>query len=193
MISWLKGTVQIKDDVSATIAIQGIGYRVFMLEQELAMMQSGAAVELFIHQYHRENSGSELYGFLQHETQLFFERLLSISGIGPKGGLGILEQASPRDLQQAIRKGDSTVLTKVSGIGKKTAERIIVELKGKIEKELGEEDTQSIADTAAAIDALTQLGYGTAEAREALQRVPSSATTVSAKVKAALQRLGGER
>lgn len=188
MINWIQGVVQFKDDVSATIAVQGIGYRVFMLENELAKTIVGSTLAMYIHSYFRETSGTELYGFMTREAQLFFNQLLSISGIGPKGGLGILEQATPHDVQRAIQKGDASVLTKVSGIGKKTAERIIIELRNKVGD--GETSTESIQDTAAAIDALTQLGYSQNDAREALHKAPTSAVTVKDKVRAALKQLG---
>lgn len=189
MINWIEGVVQFKDAISATLVVQGLGYRVFLTDQELGHLTIGAKSSFYIHAYYRDTGSPELYGFATQEMQAFFEQLLTISGIGPKSALGILNQATIADVRQAIQKGDSTILTKVSGIGKKTAERIIVELRGKVVDLV---DDDAIAGTAAAIDALSQLGYSQSQARAALKAIPATATTVQAKVKAALQQLGGQ-
>ncbi|MFH0952673.1 MAG: Holliday junction branch migration protein RuvA [Patescibacteria group bacterium] len=192
MISWLAGLIKYKDDDSIVLDVKGVGYQVFMLATDFKKMSLGKEVELFIHQYQRE-TGSELYGFIERESQQFFKQLISISGVGPRGALGILAQAKVSDVKKAIVHGDPTVLTKVSGIGKKTAERIIVELKNKIDitsRAKGANDASDIGDDASAIDALEQLGYSKFEAREAVRSLSGDASTVEEKVRQALKALG---
>ena len=107
----------------------------------------------------------DLYGFLDHRELEFFEMLISVSGIGPKGALSILGITSIETLRKAISTGDTSYLTKVSGIGKKTAEKIIIELRDKIGEEKGGSSLQGELD---ALEALKSLGYSQNEAREAL-------------------------
>jgi holliday junction DNA helicase RuvA len=188
MISWLKGTIENKESSGVTLNVNGVGYRVFMLLSQLEDMKVGATTELHIHMYQRE-TGSELYGFKDVVTRQFFEQLISISGVGPKGALGVLEQARPDDIKKAITHGDAAVLTKVSGIGKKTAERIIVELKNKVQIS-GTPIDADIEHLASALEALTQLGYTKAEARQALGRLAKDVITTEDKVREALKLLG---
>ena len=110
----------------------GIGYRVYMSDVNMGRIAKQREVELFIHTHVREDQIS-LYGFQSQDELGVFEMLLSISGIGPKAALGILAIASPATIKNAIVEGDSSMLTRVSGVGKKTAERVILELKNKIE------------------------------------------------------------
>jgi len=120
-----------------------------------------------------------------------FELLISISGIGPKTAANILSAASVEDLQEAIVLGDETILARVSGIGKKVAQKIVIELKSKIKKlARGTGDKFRVADEIEIIDALVALGYKVYEAREALKQVPQEIKGVENKVREALKRLG---
>jgi len=132
MVSYISGKVQYIDEDSLEIVSGNIGYKVFCPQKTLEAYSVGQEAEIFTYLHVRENA-LELYGFQTRQERDFFEVLISISGIGPKGALGIL-QAAPLDLlQKAIVSEDTSVLTRVSGIGQKTAERIIMELKGKLE------------------------------------------------------------
>src|SRR3989344_114517 len=127
----------------------------------------------------------DLYGFVNKQELEFFELLIAISGIGPKSALGILSLAPPATLEKAIAAGDSSYLTKVSGIGRKSAEKIIVELRDKIGSL--ETDGDRLDSEGDAVEALQSLGYTLREAREALKRVDASVADTGDKIKAALK------
>jgi Holliday junction DNA helicase RuvA len=123
----------------------------------------------------------------------FFELLLDVSGIGPKGALGILSIASIDSLQRAIATGDIGYLTKVSGIGRKTAEKIVIELRDKLKGYAGVEGTAGgLREESDMIEALKSLGYSQNEARDALKQIPSSITDMNGKIKEALKILSGK-
>jgi Holliday junction DNA helicase RuvA len=145
-------------------------------------------VELYTHTYVREDT-LDLYGFLALEELEMFELLISISGIGPKAGIGILSIAEPKTIRTAVISGDSSILTRVSGVGKKTAERVILELKNRITELPGEDQGAARADSEA-IEALISLGYTISQAREALKSVPENIKDVSGRVRMALKNLG---
>jgi Holliday junction DNA helicase RuvA len=130
-----------------------------------------------------------LYGFLTLEELEMFELLISISGIGPKAAIGILTIAEPKTIRAAVLSGDSSILTRVSGVGKKTAERVILELKNRIAELPGEDQGTARADSEA-IEALVSLGYSATQAREALKSVPEKVKDVSERVREALKFLG---
>jgi len=118
-----------------------------------------------------------------------FELLISISGVGPKSGLGILTVATPNTIKTAILNEDSSILTKVSGIGKKTAERVILELRNKVADMPDSEKEGAVSDSDA-IEALVAMGYSVAEARDALKMVPSDIKDIGQRVTIALKNLG---
>jgi Holliday junction DNA helicase RuvA len=118
-----------------------------------------------------------------------FELLISISGIGPKAAMGILTVATPKTIKTAILNEDSSILTRVSGVGKKTAERVILELGNKIADMPESEKDQTVSDMDA-IEALVSMGYSAADAREALKMVPKEIQEVGARIKMALRSLG---
>jgi Holliday junction DNA helicase RuvA len=118
-----------------------------------------------------------------------FELLISITGVGPKAGMGILTVATPRTIKTAILNEDSSILTKVSGVGKKTAERVILELQNKI-ADMSEADKAGAISGSDAIEALVSMGYSVTEAREALKSVPKDIKDISEMVKKALRNLG---
>jgi Holliday junction DNA helicase RuvA len=130
----------------------------------------------------------DLYGFLNREELEFFEMLINVSGIGPRSALAILGIASIETLRKAIGTGDTSYLTKISGIGRKTAEKIVIELRDKMGKELGGGSLQVELD---ALEALKSLGYSQNEARETLKKV-SPNTNTNTKIKEALKILGGK-
>lgn len=187
MIGLIEGKIELNTDRFVIVNVNGVGYKVFISGNTLKTLpKKGEKVKLYTFLYVRENI-MDLYGFLNPKELEFFELLTSISGIGPKGALSILTVASVDILKRAITNEESSILTKVSGIGKKMAEKIILELKSKVGDEfLG----KGIGVDSEAIDALMGLGYKLQEAREVLKKVPKDIEGVENRVKEALKLLG---
>jgi Holliday junction DNA helicase RuvA len=190
MIASLTGVIQAKGDRFVIIETQGIGYRVFVTPAMLAEAKKGSTITLFTH-HHVAESADDLFGFSAVNEVSFFELLLSISNVGPKTALAVMGIATLDELQSAIQHGDPTILTKVSGVGRKTAERIVLELKEKVDVAIDFQGTEAMRDDAAVIDALVSLGYTRNEARVALRKVAKETTGVSDRVREALKHLGG--
>lgn len=189
MISYLNGKIIDRNEKFFVLNVGGVGYKIYSHGRILDMIpDAGAGAEIWAHLYVRENA-LELYGFLEKEELDFFEMLISISGIGPKSALGVLETAPVKNLKQAIVSEDETFFTKVSGIGRKTAERLILELKGKLAKTVVLEKDSSFKETGDAFEALVSLGYRQSDTRKVLNNLPKSLKTVEEKVKEALKRL----
>lgn len=185
MIAALTGTVRERWARSLLLDVHGVGYEVAVTSATLDALIPGTETSLYI-SFHQRDQGPTLYGFRTREEREFFELLQTVSGVGPKAALGILGVGPVADLQRNIASGDVTLLTRVSGVGKKTAERLVVELKEKLESgAVGPVST----DAGHVIDALVRLGYSAREAREALQGVDRS-LPVEAQVRAALGSLG---
>jgi len=184
MISYLSGTIRSINPTFAVLDVNGVGYKVFATGQTLAGLKTGASTELFTHLAVRETA-LDLYGFPSQEELTFFELLITISGIGPKSALGILNVATVEVLRNAIFTENTSHLIKVSGIGKKNAEKIVLELRGKLDGEMKE--GSSSTDDSDALEALTSLGYTQKEAREALQQIPNDVVGASDRVKGALK------
>jgi len=188
MIGFLEGKIELSNDKYLIINVNGVGYKIFIsLSTFKNLPEKGQKVKLHTYLYVREDK-MNLYGFLNQEELEFFEMLVSISGIGPKGALAVLTVASVKNLKKAIASGESEILTKVSGIGKKMAEKIVLELKNKIEN-VFEEGEKGYHDNEA-IDALVTLGYKLSEAREVLSKVPEDIKEVGQRIKEALKVLG---
>ena len=189
MIVSIKGKIQYAGENFLEILSGSIGYKVFCPQKTLGAYSVGDVSEIFTHLHVRENI-MDLYGFKTRDERDFFEILISISGIGPKSGMGII-QAAPLDLlKKAIVSGDMSVLTKVSGIGQKTAQRIIIELKGKLPEVTSESSGESLREGGDVIDALVGLGYSRSQAQSAFREVPENIKGVENKVKEALKILG---
>lgn len=190
MISFLRGKLFNKGKNYIIIEANNVGYQVFVNPIMYAELEVGQAMEVYTHQYVREDA-LDLYGFKSVVELEMFELLISISGVGPKSALGVLAIASVQDVQDSIIRGDSTLLTKVSGIGRKTAERIILELREKIS---GLAAFHSVAGAGGAvrgdeIDALVSLGYSVQQAREALSQVDSKIKDSGERIREVLKKL----
>lgn len=186
MIAYLEGEVLFRGSKFILINVHGIGYRIFTsLETLRTLGQKGARVVLHTHLYVRENA-MELYGFNTMSELEFFELLIGISGIGPKSAIGVLSVAPLDSLKRAIAGGDTAYLTKVSGIGRRIAEKIIIELKDKLAGSAG----VGASDESDALDALVSLGYTVREARDALRSIQDPAASLDQKIKKALKLLG---
>lgn len=186
MISTLKGMVSGKDQKSLVVEVGGVGLRVFAPAETLHKTIRNKEISLFTHLVVREDALT-LYGFADKETLEFFELLIGISGIGPKTAVAILNVAGPEIIKRAVVTSDTSYLTKVSGIGKKTADKIVRELEDKIGA-LAE--GTSVQEEVDAVEALRSLGYSQSEAREALKKVDKKIVGTGERIKATLKILG---
>ena len=186
MIGFLQGKVIVRKKDAIIVNVHGVGYRIAL--SAYALEQCEGDVALFIYTHVREQEIS-LYGFVTEEEQEMFELLIGISGIGPKAALNILSIADVKTLSTAIAHKDTTILTKVSGIGKRTAEKVILELSGKVVAPIDVAMADALVHSDA-IDALRSLGYNAVEARDALSSVPKDVKDVGECVRIALKNLG---
>ncbi len=176
MIARLHGRVAWVGQDSLIVDVGGVGYRVRVPRSLLQELEGpGEAITLHTHLHVRENELS-LYGCTSEDQLSLFEALLGVSGIGPRSALNIISAAAPETLREAIARGDAPSLTRIPGVGKRTAERLVAELKGR----LGGGEASSLAGLSAGdaevIAALTALGYSVAEAQQALQGLPPAAS-----------------
>lgn len=192
MIALLTGIVAEQEAKSLILNVQGVGYRVKATTSLINSVSLGQELTLRI--YHQVSADAEaLYGFATHEDLRFFELLLTVPSVGPKTALTILDVAPSKVLAQAVMTGDVKLLTKISGVGKKTAERIFIELKSKI-KDLpagltGVPITGIVGDVQEeTMSVLMNMGMSRSQAREVVQNLPSGVGTVEEAVKAALKR-----
>lgn len=191
MIASLKGTIKVRGTDFVILENQGIGYKILVNPDVLLRFKEGKALELFIHQQVREDSW-QLFGFLHYADLRLFELLISVSGVGPKTALKVLSEAEAAAIQEAILRGDPVVLNKVASIGVKTAERIVLELKNKMQTFIGETgvaQSDSLTANADAREALMSLGFSAAEARDALKKVTADVKDTKEMVREALKRL----
>jgi len=189
MIASIKGKVGHIDSKYAIIEAGGIGYKVFMTADALHNSKKGSDISLWAYTAIREDA-MDIYGFITKKEKDFFELLISVSSIGPKSALNILSMVNIDMLSNAIRSGSTAHLVKVSGIGRKTAEKIVLELKDKLGTIAGDDGAEFVAGMSSdmdAIEALKALGYDAEEAREALKKIDKQIEDTGAKVKAALR------
>lgn len=190
MIAYLKGRAIFKGGNFIIVLCGEVGYKVFILSRQLVNINQDDAVEFFTYHYVREDE-MRLYGFSNRKELDLFELLLSVSGIGPKSAQGILEIAPVETIISAIRNGDKAVLTKVSGIGRKTAERVILELQSKAASlDMSDKKSSTSQKYAELLDALTGMGYSVLEARSAIEKIPKDADDLGQALKIALKELG---
>lgn len=189
MIAQLTGVVTKRDLEFALINVHGVGYKVYASSDTLSGLKEGKEVTLWTYLAVRETA-LDLYGFETQEALSFFELLIGVSGIGPKSAIGVLDVAPVESLRGAVAEGDTTYLTKVSGIGKKTAQKIVLELKDKIGNIKDTDQNEHRKEEADVLDALKALGYSTSEAREALKQVSSDTKEMGKRIKEALKFLG---
>ena len=187
MIGYLHGKVINSRYGRLLVDVNGVGYLVYTTPQ-LNLPQNSVdishEVELYIHEHIREDA-YDLYGFLSYQELELFERLISVSGIGPKAGINIIDAASPIKIFNAIESSDVAFFTSISGIGKKVAAKIILELKSKISIDessnilLNDDDTSSNEDE----EALIMLGYKKADIQAILTKIPAEISNSEDKVK----------
>ncbi len=185
MISYITGKPLFEIDAALTLDVRGVGYNIFVTEQTLnwALMQSD--ISLFIHTIVRETA-LDLYGFETKNELYFFKKLLNVSGIGPRSALAMIGLASTDTLYQAIVNDNIAFLTSVPGVGKKTAERMCVELRDKLKDYAGETESHQHAGDTDVIDALVALGYSPAQAYQAIEKIDPEITETNERIKSAL-------
>ncbi len=191
MIGYLDGTVRAVRDNHCILAVGGVGYKVFTTKETLARLTLQEGATFWTHLAVREDI-LDLYGFRGEDELASFAMLLSVSGIGPKSALGILDIASSETLRSAIASGNAAYLTNVSGIGKKTAEKIVLELKDKVANGNNAGPAMPKGDIEA-LEAMRALGYSADEARKALREVPREIEGSSERLREALRLLGSQR
>lgn len=193
MIGYIEGTIITREERELVIFSNGIGYEVSVLPDVHTNAEVGNPIALWTHHVVREDA-EQLFGFSTRRELAFFRLLIGISGIGPRSAMSVLALADLTTLESAIRSGDSAYLTKVSGIGKKLAEKIVLELKEKVVSLGGEHASPGIAHAEdEAIDALEALGYAPRDIREIVRMLAREHTTTAEIVRGALQRLGGRK
>lgn len=202
MIAYLKGTIAEVEKDSVILECRDIGYRIFMPASVLERLGKDEKV-LTIHTYfHVREEAMQLYGFLTKNDLTAFRLLLGVNGIGPKAAMGILSHFSWEDLSFAVLSEDAAAIAKAPGIGKKTAQKVILELKDKfsLQEAFEQKLSQDVPAQAAgdpetaqeAAQALIALGYGRAEAWKAVRQVPEKERlNVEELLRAALKRIGG--
>jgi len=192
MIATLKGTLEYRGADSVIINVGGIGFQVHVPGSTLSQLGAiNDKVSLYSHLHLREDNIA-LYGFASEEELALFRNLISVSGIGPKAALALLSALNPEQLVIAITSANIDIISQVPGIGRKMANRIVIELKSKLEKEWKEAALPLAAESADVVAALTSLGYSLREAIQAASSLPgSSELSLEEKVKLALQQLAG--
>ena len=186
MIAKLEGTVWDANGKFLVVGVGGIGFKVSVTAETRETTIKGSPISLFTYLAVREDA-LDLYGFLTEEEKEFFEMIISISGIGPKTALGVLSTSSVIHLKRSIASGDMSQLVKVSGIGKKIAEKMMLELKDKIVVEASDENFHEEMD---ALEALKALGYNERDARDALKEVSKDIVRTEDRIREALKIVG---
>ena len=179
MIRQIRGPVLSVGTTSAIIEVAGFGIEVFLASPELLKAGDQATLATYLAV---KQDGIDLYGFSTQDDRTFFEKLITVSGIGPKTALSIMRRSPREGLENAIARRDITYLTRVAGLGKKSAEKLAVELSEK----LGDKTSVTGSDDAEVFDTLVALGYTEREARHALTNVAEGISGKEARLKAAL-------
>ena len=183
MISYIRGTLEEKNEDSAVVEAHGVGYQIFVPVPVLSELPPlGESVKIYTYFSVRED-GMSLFGFLSRQDLAMFKQLIGVNGIGPKSALGILSALRPDVLRMAVASGDAKTISRAPGVGPKTAQRIILDLKDKIRPEDvlagGLEESLAVPEEISgvgqagkeAVEALTALGYSAAEAAGAVKKV----------------------
>jgi Holliday junction DNA helicase RuvA len=189
MIALIDGYVAAKSETSMVVMVGGVGLRILCPQHTLAEARPGEAIRLHTHLIVREDDLS-LVGFGSEEELSLFENLMRVQGVGPRLALNVLSFMAPDALRLAIGQEQPDLLARVPGIGKKTAQKIVLELKDKIGAVEVAEGLAALTEAdAAVIDALTALGYSIVEAQRAVQALPRDVVDVEARLRMALASL----
>lgn len=187
MLAYLKGKI-LNRGKYLILENQGLGYKVFVTEKLALSCKVGEELALYLH-YQQKEDGVELFGFNTFSELDFFEQLISVSGVGPRIGLSLISQFEPDKLKQSIIHGDTSLLEQAHGIGKKTAARLVLELKSKLEVLPDQNYTNFTSTDTEVIDALVSLGYSKQEALKAVENLDAKLSSTE-KIREALRCLG---
>lgn len=183
MIGSLRGRILSLTSSSILLEVNEVGYRVLASPSTVSRIAAGEDALFYIHDHVREDA-HDLFGFLSEAELSLFERLIGVSGVGPKAGLSILSIGSAEAVTRAIMSGDLTTITSAPGVGMKIAQKIVLELKGRlVDPDIAPGPDREV------LDALVSLGYSAAQAKQALQGISADVTDVSERVKQALRSL----
>lgn len=191
MISFLEGKIEHRGDKYVILNAGGIGYKVTVSSKLLNILsKSSPPVKLHIHSQLNMREGTfDMYGFQNKEDLELFHLVTSVNGIGPKSAMGILSTIEPKHLKAAVMNEDADYLKKVSGLGPKTAQRLILELKNKIDYlDVGDMEGVDLSQEGQATEALLALGYSPSQAKDALKEAKGK--TLEERVREALRLLG---
>ncbi len=193
MISYLRGQIALRDAQGIVIDVGGVGYRVGMSTQSLSTLDPlGDETTVYTHLQVRDD-GMSLFGFCDERERALFEKLITVSGVGPKVALSALSTFSADALMKAIASEDIGAVSSISGIGKKTAQRIVLELRGTLDSaigDMGHGDALREAGMIQASEALLGMGFSAAETDLALKGYDGDTSDTSAALRYALRRLG---
>jgi Holliday junction DNA helicase RuvA len=175
MIATLTGKVAEKTGQMVVLDIGGVGYGLFVTFEDFGALKTGEQAKLYVYESIRENA-HDLFGFRAEESKKLFEQLLSVKGVGPKMALAVLSVAGVRQVRQSIAAGDIKFISQATGVGRKAAERVVVELKDKVGLAPSESATEFLTTPAAdpsdeALQGLVALGYSVQDAADALKKV----------------------
>ena len=198
MFSYIKGILAQKTQSYAVVECGGVGFKIFTSQTSLSDPECAIGTEVVFHTYLFKEGIMDLYGFLTKEELEMFELLLSVGGVGAKGASAILSAINPSKLALCIATGNSAEIKKAPGIGNKTAQRIVLELKDKIKNEslvnitseaFSEEVPVANGEREEAANALVALGYSAAEANRAVSKLSADVSDVEGIIKSALKNL----
>jgi holliday junction DNA helicase RuvA len=174
MIATLRGKLAGKTLDMVVIESHGVGYGLYVTFEDYGALEEGTEVKVFVYEHIRENA-HDLFGFRARETKLLFEQLLSVNGVGPKMALSILSVANSQAVRQAIASGDTKFISQATGVGKRVAERVVVDLKDKVGLATSAEATDFLTTSAnpddEALQGLVALGFTVHDAAEALKKI----------------------
>ncbi len=189
MISYLNGVVSAKGITIATIDVHGVGYGVFLTAEDMSSLVKDETVKIYIYEYVREQA-YDLYGFLEENTKQLFEKLLEVNGVGPRMALNMLSIGPVGQVKRAIAEGDVRYLQQAQGVGKRVAERVVVDLKDKIGLFVHDDATAFLQEGGSSDDEATQaligLGFNATDAAKALHGIDKKLSTEE-RIKAALK------
>lgn len=192
MIENIRGVLSGKEKNWVILEVGGLGFKIFMTQRGIDRLPAaGSEVKLFSRLIVREDS-LDFYGFIDQAELRIFELLNSVGGVGPKSALAVLGVAEPAKLQAAIKENRPDLLVQASGIGRKTAERIILELRNKIDATASGVFVAQMESDVDLVDALCGLGYRRDQAASALQKIGKGAESIEDRLKAALAILSGK-
>ncbi len=192
MIAFLSGEVVDTTETAVVLNVQGVGFQVYTTHEVLAKTKIGDILQLHTFLVVREDALS-LYGYTTKSEKELFHRLLAVNGVGPRSANAILSTLSVESIRQAIQKEDAALISRVPGIGKKTALKIILQLQGSFDGSIDGLDQQTLVDHQMLVDALTSLGFSVIEAQRAIQALPKEKPVeIEEQIRLSLKILSGE-